>query len=792
MLKNFLIIAYRRIKREKSFSFINILGFSIGIACSLLVILWVQDELSFDKSHQKKDRIYRICSKILDSQGETNTSITPGALAPLLEKQFPGIEKATRFRSLSHFTFIIGDKSFSEPHSALAESSLFSIFSFPFIEGNPTNCLNEPNSIVLTNKLAQKYFGEKTALNKEIEIPDLGNFRVTGVIEDVDHCHFHFNYLIPFLWSKTIFSDDIVGLGSFNYTTYILARKGIDYENLENKIKGFYNTYSNADYKDNEINATLSLQKLEDIYLKSDYAYDFIDKGNIDNVYLFSAIAFIVLLIASINFMNLTTARSAKRTKEIAVRKAFGSQRKHLIFQFYIETVFVTLLSFVLALLFVETALPVFNYLSGKELGFGAILSTDIVIIYLILALVTSIFAGSYPALYLSSFRPINILRGQKLFSPGHATPRRALVVVQFSIAIVLIISTLVINRQLNFIKNKELGYDPGNLYIIQLRDDIRDNYDDLVNRLLSSSSITHVSAISSPLTYAGPSLNVDTWSGKKGIGKIRMHYYSVYYDFLKTLGIELLNGKPFTPLQRLDTSYTFLINEAAAKRMQLENPIGKKIKLGDKKGKIQGVFEDFHYNSLHYKVEPLVLSLNRRGPGGLIIRAKDGNMAESLHHAEKIWNTLDHKHPFTYVFLEEEIAHLYQQEERTGILFQYFAIFAILISCLGLFGLASYMTQQRRKEIGIRKVLGAGTNQLTLLLTKDFVKWVIISAIIGLPIGFYAMKQWLQEFYYKIDISPFLFIYTLAIAIGIAMITVGIQTYKAAIQNPVDNLVGE
>lgn len=792
MFKNFLITSIRTALRDKPFSLINILGFSIGIACTVLILFWVQDELSYDRSHEKKDRIYRVLSRVPTGEGYLEAGVTPAALAPMLEDEFTAIEMATRFKNMGGYTFVQGEKRFREPYSGIAETKLFSIFTFPFIEGNPKNCLDGPNSIVLTEKLAGKYFGDQSAMGKEIEILGVGVFEVTGVIEDVTHSHFPFNYLIPIEWAEFFYDDNIKELGDFNYTTYILAREGIDAEELEARIEPFFNMHADQNRRDNEVHSMLFLQKLNDIYLRSEYSYDFTQRGDIKSVWTFSAIALIILLIASINFMNLTTARAAGRLKEILVRKLQGAERKHLITQFYLESALITFISFILALLLVELALPYFNNLSGKDLSQNILINPYIIISYIILAVITSVIAGSYPALYLSSFHPLSVLKGRWSGGAGSANFRKILVIAQFSISIALIVSTFVVHDQLNYIRDKKLGYDRENLCTMHQRGEIHNKYGLFRERLLSNPNITHVSGISDPLTYAGRSLSLEEWDGNPGDRSVRMHYHMVDYDIIETLNVEMLEGRSFTRDFSDDSATVFLINQTAVEKMGLKNPVGKRMTLGEEQGRIVGVYKDFNYNTLHHQINPHALVLDTDATRNVFFRIRPGREKEALAHAEKVWKGIEKDHPFNYEFMEQQLGQRYRSEQRGGTLFGYFTVFAILISCLGLLGLASFMTRQRQKEIGIRKVMGSKVGQLIFLLTQDFTKWVLLAGLIGLPLGYYAMQQWLQEFHYRTELSAIPFIAAMLIAVMIAVFTVSMQTYRASLRNPVDTLRDE
>ena len=792
MFKNFIITALRTIVRDKGFSFINIFGFAIGIACTVLILFWVQDELSYDKSHVKKDRIYRVLASVESGNETLNVAVTPAALSPALESEYPEIEIATPFRRSGDYTFIIDDKKIREKMSGIAETKFFSIFTIPFLEGNPNTCLDGPNSIVLTKKLAQKYFGEESALGKEIELLELGLFKVTGVVDNITHSHFKFNYLIPFEWARTIYNDNIDEFGSWNYNTYVLAKENTTKQELDEKISRFFDVHVDHQASDDEGQSRLFVQKLKDIYLKSDFSYDFVEHGNIKNVYTFSFIAFIVLLIASINFMNLTTAKSANRAREIGVRKVQGAHKRHLIAQFYIESAIITLLSFILALLIVELVMPTFNNLSGKNLTQNILKDPYILVAYFILAVVTSLISGSYPALYLSSFKPMKVLKGKLNYGSKAGSFRKVLVITQFTISIALIVSTIVVNNQLDYINNKDLGYNENNLVGLWQRGKIKTSYDLFKQRLLESPDIDHVSAISNPLSYSGPSTVINQWEGNNGRNRIRMHFHSVDYDIIETLEAEMVSGRSFTHKFNDDSSNVFLINETAVSKMGLVNPLGKTMTIGETTGRIVGVFKDFNYNTIHHKIDPLTLILNKDVTRGVYVRIKPGKTEETMAFIRNVWKEIEPDHPFNHIFTDQLLAGLYRQEQQVAKLFKYFAVLAILISCLGLFGLTSFMTEQRQKEIGIRKVMGSKVNQLVMLLTKEFTKWVILAGLIGLPIGYFLMNKWLQGFHYRIEPGVMNFLTAFIMALVIAIITVSIQTYRASVRNPVDTLRDE
>jgi len=789
MLKNYLKVALRAISRDKTYSLINIIGFAIGISCSFLIFIWVQDELKFDKFHSKGERIYRVLVTIPSGGENLNVGVTPAGLAPNLETDFPAIEKATRFKGQGELVLRKAKFSNLEEKAALAGKNFFEVFDFSFIEGDPKTCLQDPGKIVLTKTIAKRYFPAGDAIGEMIEVVGVGNFMVSAVIDDVSHSHLDFNFVIPFEYVSEIYGHDVNYMGTFNYITYALLEENTSPAVLEKELFDYMKKFSNEETDEDEEASHLFLHPLHEVYLKSDVSYDFIQKGDIRNVYLFSVIAFVVLLIACINFMNLTTARSANRAREIGVRKVHGARRLHIIIQFYLESFFITLLSFVLALLIVELTLPLFNHVAGKQLSMSIFSEPTLLLVLFGIAIITALIAGSYPAMYLSAFIPQKVLKGSLTSGSKGAAFRKILVIVQFAISSILIIATLVVSAQMRYIQNKKLGYEKEQLLFAYMTSPVRESYEPFKERVKAVPGVKAFSAMGNLPIYAGPSMILDNWEGNPGNQSLRIHNTEVGENFLETMNIQLLQGRAFSEEFHDDSSQVYLLNEAAVKKMNLKKPIGSRLTLHGQEGRVVGVVNDFNFNTLHNKIEPMALILDEPNTRYAMIRVSPYKQQEVLEAINEIWKSYETAYPFSGRFLTEVLYTRYQKEFQTQKLFNYFAIFAIIISCLGLFGLSSFMAMQRRKEIGIRKVMGASVSRLVRKLVSEFVKWVVIANLIAWPIAYLLVNSWLQNFTFSISAPYWAFIIAIAIALLIALITVSAQTLKAAQANPANSL---
>ncbi len=789
MLKNYLKVALRAIYQDWVYSLINITGFAIGIACSFLILIWVQDELKYDKFHSKGDRIYRVLVTVPSGGENLDVGVTPAGLAPNLEADFPAIEKATRFKGQGEYVLRKGKFSNLEDRAALAGKNFFEVFDFSFIEGDPKTCLEDPGKIVLTKTIADRYFPNEKAMDQMIEVVGVGNFIVSAVVHDVTHSHIDFNFLIPFENVDTIYGHDANYMGIFNFITYAMLKENASPKSLEENLFDYMRKFANDETDESEEVSHLFLQPLHDTYLKSNFSYDFIETGDIKNVYIFSVIAFVVLLIACINFMNLTTARSANRAREIGVRKVHGARRLNVIVQFYFESFFITLVSFILALLIVELTLPVFNQVAGKELSMSIFSEPTLLLILFGIAILTALIAGSYPAMYLSAFIPQKVLKGSLSSGSKGASFRKILVIIQFAISVILIIATLAVSAQMRYIQDKKLGYDKEQLLFAYMTGPIRESYDLFKERIKAVPGVVGFSSMTNLPVYAGPSMVLNNWEGNPGNQTMRIHNTQVGENFIETMDIALLKGRAFTDEFHDDSNRVYLLNETAVKKMHLKEPIGSRLTLHGQEGTVVGVVKDFNFNTLHNKIEPMALILDEPRTRFAMIRISPHKQEETLKAITEIWQSYETAYPCTARLLTDVLNTRYQKEFQTQKLFNYFAIFAIIISCLGLFGLSSFMAMQRRKEIGIRKVMGASVKGLVMKLVSEFVKWVIIANVIAWPIAWLFVNSWLQNFTFSISTPYWAFIIAIAIALFIALITVSSQTFRAASANPANTL---
>lgn len=777
MFKNYIKIALRNIRKHKGYSFINIAGLAIGMACCIVIFLWVQDELSFDGFHENAKHIYRVVYEDHMTEKITRRWRNAPPLAPTLKAEFPEIMDATRFSSWGRFLVKYGEQS-SKERSGFADPSFFEIFTFPFIKGDPKAALNDPNSVVITQEMAVKYFGSEDPLDKTMNFENSVDLFVTGVIENVPHnSHIRFDFLTRFetlhkFWDARDLMDswDILGFG-----TYVFLPENANIQALNQKIAGIYEEH------DPDIKLKLYLQPLNEVHLHA-----LSGGGPIIYVYVFSLIAFFVLMIACVNFMNLSTARSVKRAKEVGIRKVVGAHKRGLILQFFWESITMAFISLLLAVLLVGLLLPVFNTLSGKQLVLN-LLHTEIILGLISIAVVTGLLSGIYPALFLSSFQPIKTLKDFR--KSGSSGFRKILVVFQFSLSVMLIICTIVATNQLDYIRNRNLGFDRANLLWIPSNSELAAKYEAAKEEILRNPGVinlTHTSVlVGTETTYETSSVD---WEGKEKDKRVKFHVVSVDYGFIETFQMEMALGRFFSKEYRTD-GQNFIINEEAVRKMGLRNPVGKRVSAFEREGTIIGVMKDFHLQSLHLEIEPIIFKLTESWRLNLIVRVNPDNIPGTISHLKRVFEKFAPSFPFEYHFMDEEFDMLYRSEYRMRELFQYFAILAIFISCLGLLGLASFMAEQRTKEIGIRKVLGASISGVVLLLSKEFIKWVLVANIVAWPVAYFAISAWLENFAYRTNVSMSIFILSGVLALVTALLTVSYQTLKAALANPVESL---
>lgn len=791
MIKNYLLVAFRNLKRYKLFSFINISGLSIGMACSFLIFIWVKDECSFDRFHKHEADLYRIVDEVENADALFKAVVTPYPMTSYLNNEIPEIINYVCIRPLSEKILVEYEpgesdgpvKKFYEGKVIAADSTFFEFFTFEFVKGTPGTAIDGMNSIVITESMASKYFGDKDPIGKDLFFFNrqwIGT--VTGVLkEPPSNSHLQFDFIIPFgQFFGTRFRSE---WNNYYYNGYVQLLPGTDPIIVDQKIEEALKKRS----PDSEIQIRVYLQALRDVHLRSDFDIDFNNSTSEINrdVYIFSVIAIFVLLIACLNFMNLTTARSGTRAKEIGMRKITGASGPRLIRQFIGESVFIAIIAYILAFTVVLLLLNTFNQLTGKLLEYGQVLNVSTILIFLGIAVLVGLISGVYPAFLLSSFQPLRVLKGELQSGSKKSGFRKVLVLIQFSISIILIVSVLIVHRQLGFIRQKELGYDKENLVYLPSRGDYMNYYRPFKSRLLQDKNIQNV-AISSDI----PLNTIHLWSGLDWEGKdpddnTMMNFYTVDYDLIPTLGIQLSSGRNFT--FNSDSS-NYIVNETAARIMGMDEPLNNWFSFSENRGVIIGVVKDFNFKSLRIKVEPLVFRVSNYY-NHILIRINDGEIQNTVDHIRSIWDELNQDYPFEYHFLDEDYEQLYLPEMRLGTLFNYFTLLAIFISCLGILGLTSFMAQQRTKETGIRKVMGSSVPRIISMLSTEFSKWVIFANIIAIPLSWFFMNKWLENFAYRTNIPWWIFVAAAGIALLIAIITVSFQSYRAASVNPAESL---
>jgi putative ABC transport system permease protein len=808
LFKNYFKIAFRNIWSQKGYSFINIFGLAVGLTCAILIITFIQNELSYDKFNKKSDRIYRVTREWFNKSGESSfhlARVAPPA-GPLLKNDFPQIVK-DEVRFLHDNAFLeINNISIVENKFYWAEQSAFNILTIPFVEGDPETALKEPKSLVLTESMAKKYFGNVDPLGKTIIYEHDYQFKITGVVKDVPpNSHFHYDFLASFI---TLYDPAVIGRktletnwGSNNYITYVLLENNLSIDELEKNIPEFMDKYMAQNYRANNVElptiplhklTTLHFQKITDIHLQSHLTTEIEPNGDISTVYLLSAVALFLLLIACINFMNLATARSAKRAKEIGVRKVMGADKGQLIKQFLGESMLTVFISLFFSIIFVEVAIRPFSDFMQRNLEFSFTGNITLSLIIFGITLFVGFAAGIYPAFVLSTFSPVKSLHEKTLMS-RKSKFRSTLVILQFSISIILIIAVGVVYTQLNFIQNKDLGYNRDHLVILPSSSKIKNNLDSFKSQLLQNPGIRMVT--SSRLVPSDMLLN--SWGGRiDNNGKMepisfRLAVQEVDYDFLNTYQLKIIAGRGFSRDFATDDSAAFILNESAVKKLGLTNQeaINKKIIYGGNPGRIIGVVNDFNFESLHNEIIPIIMLITKNGNNQVTVKISGNDIPATLNFLKSKWAEYRPGYPFDYSFLDSRLNELYLKDQKLGTAFGIFAIIAIIIACLGLFGLASYTAEVRTKEIGVRKVLGASVSNIALLISKEFL-WLIIAAnIAAWPIAYYAMNKWLSEFAYAEKINIWLFIGAGFLALLIALLTVSYQSIKAALQNPVKSL---
>ena len=794
MIKNYLKTAFRNILKKKSFSAINIIGLAIGMCVSLLMLLFVWNEVTYDRFNDNSENIYRVALSI-DAQGrKLEIASIPAPMGPGLVDNFPEVIRVGRLRNRGDAVISYEDKLIDESKIMYADSGIFDIFSIEVLRGNPDTFLDAPYQLVLTEEMAEKYFGSEDPLNKALKFDNEYIYTVSGVVKKMpENSHFKFNMLCSLLTLNRQ-GEPLDSWGGFNFPTYIELQPGSFNETLNEKYLSYLMANLPEMVKEMDLKIDLSLQPLASIHLNPMAEGELEPGGNITFIWILATIAFFVLLIACINFMNLSTAQSVHRAKEVGMRKVLGARRGKLIGQFLGETVLLSFLSFVLSMVLVQIFLPVFNQLTGKELVFNPFLNWTVTLGFIGITGVVGLLAGTYPAFFLSAYSPLDVFRSQFKAGRGHRFFRNGLVTFQFVISIALIVCTLVVFNQMSYVIKYDLGFDKEQVLTMSYRGQLSTQREVFKSRVLEIPAVLNATNSN---TVPGIGSN-ETFFAFEGFNQEKPKVYpytEADEDYLDTLGIELAQGRFFSKEFPGDNK-SIVINEMLAREVGWAEPLGKIVRMTDIIDEklvevphtVIGVIKDFHFESLRSEIRGflIMLSPNR---GRLSVKVRPENVSGTIRSIEKVWSEMSPAYPFDYSFLDERFDIAYRTEQRMGKIFLAFALITIFVACLGLFGLASFTAEQRTKEIGIRKVLGATVPSVILLLSRQFTKWVLLANVIAWPVAFFAMRSWLQNFAYRIDIGIWIFILSGIMALGIALLSVSAKALKAANANPVKSL---
>jgi len=798
MLRNYWKVAVRNLLKNKFYSLLNIFGLAIGIACCILIFIYVNDELGFDRFHSKADRTYRLNEFILtEGSGERSSSL-PFPTGPVMFEEFPNyIETQTRLFNFQSPTLALAnlenEKEFNERRIFLVDSTFFDVFDFNLIRGDLATALDEPRSIILTESSARKYFDEENPIGKMLRFQGTQDLMVTGIVEDApQNGHFQFDFLISISSVKDFFRGQLPQSWYWNPCwTYVVLHESSNPADLEMLLPDFIQKFFPDFIKDD---VTMALQPLTDIHLKSNLEFEIQANSNEDNVYLFIVIAVFVLLIASINFMNLSTARSIKRAREVGMRKTLGSMKVQLIFQFIMESMLITMISILVSMVIVYLTIPWFNILTEKSIPLAAILSSEILSGLGIVVLLVGVGSGFYPALVLSSFNPIKVLKGNKI-EGGGLNLRKLLVILQFTISIIMIIGTVIAIQQLDFLRKSDTGFNSEQVILVPVtRSSIANKFKTYKNEVKRHSGVLEVTALEEILgaKHQGGNYTFEGMDASKLFSRL-----TIRHDFLKTFGIEMIAGRPYSEDRIGEDTSSVIVNESMARKMgwTAEETIGKSFRGGRSRGEIIGVVKDFNFASKHNPISPIVLDLDTR-PGAfnlflkyMAVRVDADNFQETIGVLESTWKEMVPERPFEFFFLDDELNNLYKAEEKLGKVAGIFSGLTIFVACLGLLGLASFMAEQRKKEIGIRKVMGGSISEIVMLLSGGFSKLVLVSLILAGPIAWYSIDYWLQNFAYHIDINLWVFLLVGLGTLIFTLATISYQSIKAASMNPIDSL---
>lgn len=774
MFKNYLKTALRNIRKYKGYSFINIAGLAVGLACAILIFIWAFDELHYDTFHQDSGRIFRMIISAADNPSDPGAPSTPYILPQILMEEYPEVEETVRVRDRAYPSALrYGDTSYYESRFFMADASFFSIFTYDFLQGDPATALAKPNAVVLTRDSARKYFGGSDPMGKVLHWNNSADLEVTGIIENVPYnSHLQFDFVA----SLQILGREKLSTWWRETAGYLKLKEGVSASEFSRKIEGIIQRYNPED------NYALSLQPIRDVHLNIMQG----GRGDIRILFIFVVTAVLILIIACFNFMNITTARSGIRAMEVGLRKVVGARRGNIISQFLGESILLTLMALILALFLVDLVLPAFNAVQGKELSLPGSLGGPLPVILILVVLITGLFAGSYPALYLSSLQPVKVLRKD----PGKrgALLRTILVIGQFSVSIMLIILTMVAHRQMRFIRSADLGFSRQEILTLQMNDQLRENFKSFKQRLLQDSRIRNVTAASAPPHFLF-NVNNFSWEGLAEDEHKEINFLYVDFDYAETFDLKIVAGRDFSEDFPTDEKDAAVVNQAAARMMGFEDPVGKKVTLAGEAKTIIGVVKDYNHKPLIFDISPMVMAIRPSWYYDLIIKVSPGDISGTLADIEKVFHETAPDFPFEYMFLDDFFEMVYSPLGIMNTIFNSFAALAVFISCLGLFGLSALILEQRKKEIGIRKVLGASTQGVIFLLSKKFVRIVLIANLIAVPAALFASRFLLNLFVYRTDVHPSIFLMTIGLSFAAALITISYQVLKTARTDPVDSI---
>ena len=798
MLKNLLKISFRTIAKDKTYSILNVTGLTIGITCSLFLLMYILHELSYDRYHENARNIYRVVSNIKETDNAFTWAVAQIPLAEELRDNYPEVKNAVRFFGTGRTLYKNGDKQFYEEDFYLADSTVFDMFTYTFLHGDAETALDNSFSIVLTEKTATKYFSDvSSAVGQSIQNQQGEEFKVTGIIEDVPlNSHFIFDALI----SRNTRPDFQGSWGNFGVFTYIHLPEEYELSKMYTSLDKVIKERVDPIFEQYGIKIRYELQPILDIHLHSKIQDEAEAGGDISYIYIFASVAAFMLIIACINYMNLATARSINRAREVGVRKVMGSMRRQLIAQFLVESVVIALIAMVLSMILIYALLPFFNQLANKSLPFSFVLQGPVILSLLAIVIFVGIVGGSYPAFYLSGFNPVNVLKGKLTFKGGNAFFRKFLVVFQFAISIFMLISTLIVYDQLQFMRNKDLGFEKDRVVRLSLNERaLQEKSQVLVVRLRQSPEVASVGMASS---WPGEGIGKRLLKVEDNDGQLTdrgVDLYTANYDYVKTMGMQIVEGRDFSREIPSDTTYAVLVNESMVKRMSWDDPIGKKFIFEggddpDVEKRVVGVVKDYHQNSLYDPIEPLMIILDDDDNRTVLIRTAEGDVRQSIAAIEKAWKEIFPTYTFEYNFLDADFNSQYKADEKRSQIFTAFSGLTIIIACLGLLGLAAFTTEQRTKEIGVRKVIGASVQHLVMLVSKEFFLLVGIGMVLAFPVAWYFTNDWLQNFAYRIELEKEwpTFVISAFLAFVITLVTVGYHVVRAASANPVRSLRDE